>query len=159
MADLSPDSAVDDPLREFGPARRPERAQTRSAPPGVSDAVVEALGALSEALEVVENARGHLYAFHRLCGTADLTLQRAVRQLREAGQPELATEIDEVLVGRDVIADRWSYQVVEDYDANYWRVFRAAEAYARKRVGDVPMHVYEARMQHDEQHHGAGNDT
>jgi hypothetical protein len=62
-------------------------------------------------------------------------------------------------VGRDVIADRWSYQLVEDYDANYWRVFRAVEAYARRRVGDVPMHLYEARMQHDEQHHGAGNDT
>ena len=42
-------------------------------PPGVNDATVEALGKVSEALEAVEAARGHLYAFHRLCGTADLT--------------------------------------------------------------------------------------
>ena len=43
-------------------------------PDGVSDETVSGLGKLSEALEAVEAARGHLYSFHRLCGTADLTL-------------------------------------------------------------------------------------
>ena len=41
----------------------PDRAHQR--PPGVGDATVAALGKLSEALECVEDARGHLYAFHR----------------------------------------------------------------------------------------------
>src|SRR5690242_21495733 len=58
-------------------------AHTR--PPGTSDATVEALGKLSEALEVVEDARGDLYAFHRKCGMANLTLGEAVRLLRDAG--------------------------------------------------------------------------
>ena len=50
-------------------------AHTR--PPGTSDATVAALGKLSEALEVVEDARGRLYGFHRLTG-------RAFRATREA---------------------------------------------------------------------------
>jgi hypothetical protein len=56
-----------------------------------------------------------------------------------------------VLVGRNVIADSWSDELVEDYDANYWRVFREMVAHARRQVGDVPMHLYEARLQYDEQ--------
>lgn len=35
------------------------------------DATVAAAGKLSEALEIVEHARGLLYGFHRLCGSAE----------------------------------------------------------------------------------------
>lgn len=145
-----------DPVTRFGSARHPERTPLRSVPPGVTEQTVEALGALSAALEAAEDARGHLYAFHRLCGTADLTLQRAVTDLRAAGHVSIADELDEVLVGRDVIAGRWSYQLVEDYDAHYWQVFRAMEAHARQQAGDVPIHLHEALMQSDEQQHSGG---
>jgi len=57
-------------------------------------------------------------------------LQDAVRALREAGRGGLADEIDDVLVGRDVIGDCWTFQLVEQYDEQYWAVFREAEAYA-----------------------------
>lgn len=50
-------------------------------------------------------ARGHLYAFHRLSGTADWLLQDAVDALRDAGSPLLAEQVEQVLVGRDAIAD------------------------------------------------------
>ena len=66
-------------------------------PEGVDDATVEALGKLSEALEVVEDARGHLYGFHRLTGTADLALGEAVDLLREAGHAELADRLRAVV--------------------------------------------------------------
>lgn len=46
----------------------------RPRPDGVTDAEVEALGTLSEALEWVERARGRLYDFHQLSGHADLLL-------------------------------------------------------------------------------------
>ncbi|MCU1572793.1 MAG: hypothetical protein JWO93_875, partial [Micrococcaceae bacterium] len=59
--------------------------QAHSRPAGTSDATVKALGKLSEALEVVEHARGYLYGFHRLTGTADLALGEAVELLRDAG--------------------------------------------------------------------------
>ncbi|MGH8861137.1 MAG: hypothetical protein ACRDVG_07855 [Jatrophihabitantaceae bacterium] len=72
----------------------------------MSDATVDALGKLSAALETADHARGHLYAFHRLSGSCDLALQSAVTELREAGHGNLADEIDEVLIGREVIAGR-----------------------------------------------------
>jgi hypothetical protein len=141
--------------RQHGSARRPDRAAARQRPPGTDDATVAALGKLSEALEVAEQARGFLYGFHRLCGTADLTLQDAVDLLRKAGHGELADDVSETLVGRDVIAGRWSFQLVEDYDAGYWQVFRDAEQHARAACGVADAHVFEAEMKHREQGGGS----
>jgi len=61
---------------------------------------VNAVGQISAAFEVAENARGMLYVFHRMSGEADLALQEGLLALRKAGPAELADEIDELLVGR-----------------------------------------------------------
>ena len=108
---------------------------------------------MSEALEVVEDARGHLYAFHRLSGHADLTLQDGVRQLRAAGRDGLADLVEDMLVGRDVIDGRWTFQLVEAYDAQYWSAFRDVEASPARRTGLEP-HTYEAEMKVAEQTDG-----
>jgi hypothetical protein len=135
----------------FGSAKHPERPSARPRTAGLDDATVAALGKLSEALEVVENARGHLYEFHRMSGMADLTLQEATKDLRAAGHADLADEVELVLVGRDVVPGHWTFELVEAYDAQYWTVFRAVEEEARNRfAGGVP-HVYEAEMKRDEQ--------
>ncbi|MCM6775390.1 hypothetical protein NDR87_16065 [Nocardia sp. CDC159] len=84
-------------------------------------ATVEAVGKLTEALEIVEVARGHLYAFHRSTGTADFAVERAARSLRAAGHSELADRLDAELVGRNVLPGRWTFQVVEDYENTYCR--------------------------------------
>lgn len=139
-------------LREkYGSAQHPGRPVARTRAPQLDSVTVEALGKLSEALEVVENARGHLYEFHRMSGMADLTLQDAVRQLRAAGHEELADDIDEVLVGRDVVAGMWTFQLVESYDEQYWTVFRGVEQLARDRLADGTKHVFEAEMKREEQ--------
>ena len=119
-------------------------------PEGMGDATVDALGRLSKALETAEDARGHLYAFHRLSGRADLDLQDAIAALGAAGHQELADTIDTVMTGRNVIADRWTFEVVEDYDANYITPFRAAEQVARAQF-DAPPHLAEAEMKAREQ--------
>ena len=118
-------------------------------PPGTSDATIAALGRLSEALEIVEEARGHLYAFHRRCGTADLTLGDAVEQLRSAGHAELADRIEADLVGRNVLAGRWSFQVVEEYDDGYYATFREHERRARDELAGGRRHLFEAEMKED----------
>jgi hypothetical protein len=118
-------------------------------PAGVSDETVRALGKLSEALEAVEDARGRLYSFHRLTGTADLALGEAVDLLREAGHPELADEIEREIVGRNVIEGRWTFQIVEDYDANYYAAFKDAEERARERLVGGRKHLFEAEMKED----------
>ncbi len=94
--------------------------------PGMDDKTVEAVGKITEALETTERARGHLYSFHQLTGSADLQLGEGVDLLRQAGHTELADRIEHDLVGRNVIDGRWTFQVVEEYDDTYWSTFRAA---------------------------------
>jgi hypothetical protein len=118
-------------------------------PDGVSEATVEALGSLSAAIEVIEHARGLLYGFHRLTGTADLNIGEAVEQLRKAGHTELADRIDTELVGRNVIAGRWTFQIVEDYDDGYYATAKELERTARERLVGGKRHLFEAGMKED----------
>jgi hypothetical protein len=143
-------------LRRFGPAAHPERPVAKQRPAGASDELVAALGKLSEALEVVEEARGLLYTFHRRSGRADLTLQEAVQALHDAGEHETARQVADLLIGRDVIPGCWTFQIVEQYDAQYWQPFRAVEAEVRQRLAGGTMHIYEAEMKHREQQPGQG---
>ena len=113
-------------------------------------ATVEALGKISEALETVERARGHLYSFHQLSGSADLALQEGVAKLRAAGHDELAEEIAAGLVGRNVLPDRWTFQIVEEYDDGYWSVFREYENKARQSLAGGRRHLFEANMKDEE---------
>ncbi|WBC09138.1 hypothetical protein [Micromonospora sp. WMMA1947] len=122
----------------------PDQAHRR--PDGVSDATVEALGKLSEALECVERARGHLYELHQLIGHADLMLDDAVQIFRSAGHPALAERIDRELLGRNVIAGRWTFQIVEDFDDGYYALFRELDRQARDELVEGRRHLYEAEM-------------
>ena len=146
---------TDDLIARFGSARHPDRPVAHRRPDDIDDAEVDADGQISAAFEIVENARGVLYGFHRMSGEADLALQKAVSALRRAGHPELADEIDEVLVGRDVIPGRWTFQLVEAYDSQYWEVFRAVTAKVRLALAGGAPHLFEAEMKVREQTDGA----
>jgi len=146
---------VSDLRAKFGSARHPERPVAHQRPAATDDATVDAVGKISAAFEVVENARGMLYAFHRMSGEADLALQDGLKALRDAGQHALADEIDDVLVGRDVVRDMWTFQIVEAYDEQYWQVFQAVERLVRDELSGGAPHVYEAEMKRREQTGGA----
>jgi hypothetical protein len=122
---------------------------THQRPEGVSDLTVEALGKLSEALEVVENARGFLYNFHRLTGTADLNLSEAEELFRQAGHTEIADRLSSDIIGRNVIEGRWTFQIVEDYDDNYYSEFKSFEKEARDTLVEGKRHLFEAEMKED----------
>lgn len=122
------------------------RDEAHEVPAGVDDATVEAVGRLTEALETVERARGHLYSFHQLTGEADFKIGDAVEQLRAAGHPELADRLDTEIVGRNVLPGRWTFQVMEEYDDGYWEPLRAAERAVRERLVDGRRHLAEARL-------------
>ena len=141
----------DDLVARFGSARHPERPPAHPVPDGVDDDTVAALGELSAAFEVIEEARGHLYAFHRRSGTADLALQQALDHLRKAGHHDLADEIDQVLVGRDVLPGLWTFQIVEAYDRGYHDVWQAAVAKAERVLGGGLPHLAESGMKEQEQ--------
>jgi hypothetical protein len=115
-------------------------------PAGASDELVSATGKLSEALEFVERARGHLYEFHQLMGHADLLLDDVVDGLRDAGQPELADRVADELVGLNVLPGRWTFQVVEEFDAGYYATFRGLEQDVRDETMAGRKHVLEAEL-------------
>jgi hypothetical protein len=112
----------------------------------MNDATVDAVGKLSEAFEVIEDARGSLYRFHRLSGTADFALGEAVGLLRAAGHTELADRIDAELVGRNVLPGKWTFQIVEGYDDEYYSRFQQFVTEAREQLTGGERHTYEARL-------------
>ncbi|ACZ89614.1 MULTISPECIES: hypothetical protein [Streptosporangium] len=122
-----------------------------SPPPDIDDTTVEALGRLSEALETTERARGHLYSFHQLTGHADLQLDRVVELLRAAGHPDLADVVADELIGRNVLPDRWTFQIMEEYDDGYYRFFAGLEKRIRDQLAGGRRHLYEARMKRERQ--------
>lgn len=118
-------------------------------PDGASDDTVEAVGKVSEALEYVERARGHLYSFHQLMGHADLLLGTACDKLRAAGHAEIADRLWQDMVGRNVLQGRWTFQVVEEFDDDYWSLLRAHEERVRDELMQGRRHVFEAEMKQD----------
>ncbi len=126
-----------------------------SRPAGLDDATVAALGKLSEAFEVIEQARGSLYAFHRLTGRADLALGDAVTLFQDAGHAELAAALEQQLLGRNVLHGRWTFQIVEEYDDGYYALFRSLEERARDELAGGRRHLYEAEMKEARRTHGA----
>lgn len=138
--------------RDAAPQDGPD--ESHQVPDDVDAATVEAVGKLTEALETTERARGHLYTFHQLTGSADLELGEAVRKLREAGHADVAANLERELVGRNVIHGRWTFQVVEDYDDHYWSAFRGAERRVRELLTDGRRHLFEAGMKEDRRTHG-----
>jgi hypothetical protein len=134
------------------PMDRPSPQHQR--PAGVDSGTVAAVGKLTEALETVERARGHLFTFHQLTGSADLELEEAVGGLREAGHHELADRIEEELIGRNVLPGRWTFQIIEEYDDGYYRVFHELERLTREQLVDGRRHLYEAEMKEDRRTHG-----
>jgi hypothetical protein len=115
-------------------------------PDGVSDETVEAVGSVSEALEYVERARGHLYSFHQLMGHADLVLGQACDKLRAAGHDAVADRLERDLVGRNVLHGRWTFQIVEEFDDDYWSIFRDHDRRVREELQQGVRHLFEAEM-------------
>lgn len=115
-------------------------------PAGVDDQTVAAVGKLTEALETVERARGHLYEFHQLVGSANAHLESAVQMLRRCGHVDLADQIGDELVGRNVLPGRWTFQVLEEFDDGYWSCFHEHEQRARRQLLAGRRHVYEAEL-------------
>ena len=128
-------------------------------PADVDDATVEAVGLVTEALETTERARGHLYSFHQLTGSADLKLGEAVDKLRAAGHDAVADRVEREIIGRNVLPGRWTFQIMEEYDDTYWSPFRAMEQEVRDALTGGRRHLFEAGMKEERRTHGHPHHT
>lgn len=115
-------------------------------PEGVTDETVEAVGKLSAALDHVEDARGHLYAFHRLMGSAESTMEEAEALMRKAGHTELADTMERDILGGNPIPGMWSFQMVEEYDDGFYTRAKALHQRTLDELMDGQRHVFEAEM-------------
>lgn len=128
-------------------------------PEGADDPTVAAAGKVSEAMEWVIRARGRLYDLHQMIGHADATFGQAVEMLAEAGHTELAEGLRGELVGRNVLRDHWTFEVVEDFDATYYAVADRWDRRVRDELMDGRLHVHEAEMKADRREAGPRDDT
>ncbi len=120
--------------------------EAHSRPSGTSDDEVVAAGKLTEALERLERARGALYTFHQLIGSADEQLDEVVELLRGTGHDALADGITEELLGRNVLAGRWTFQLLEEFEDGYCACWRKWERAALDELTAGRRHVYEAEL-------------
>ncbi len=120
----------------------------------MDDATVEACGRLSEALEWVERARGHLYSFHQMIGHADVLFDDAADALSQAGHSQLAGLVRGDVVGRDVLDGRWTYQVVEEFDDGFYQRAVSTEQRVREDLVEGRRHLFEAEFQQRRRHDG-----
>ena len=115
-------------------------------PDATSDIAVRASGIMSEALERIERARGALYDAHQLIGGADAALDDVIELLHEAGHDATADAMQQDLVGKDVIEDRWTYQLVEEFDDGFYAAWQRWEKRIRDELTGGRRHVQEAEM-------------
>ncbi len=123
-------------------------------PAGASDALVDAVGQMSEAFEWVERARERLYDFHQMMGHADELFDHAADALKAAGETDTARFVRTEIVGRNVINGRWTFQLVEEFDDCYYGPIRDVDRLVRDRFVDGKRHVREAEMKEQRRTHG-----
>ncbi|WP_414944711.1 hypothetical protein [Amycolatopsis sp. cmx-11-32] len=116
------------------------------SPSEPDEATVDAVGKLVAAFETVEQARGQLYAFHRLTGSADFALDEAAEALRKAGHSEWAERIQSELIGLNVLPERWTFQLVEEYDDGYYAAFRELTRDVSGDLAGGRRHLHEERI-------------
>ncbi|MGQ0744089.1 MAG: hypothetical protein ACT4OS_07095 [Acidimicrobiales bacterium] len=113
---------------------------------GLSADVVAAVGKVTEALEWIERARGRLYDFHQLVGHADATFEAAAVALEECGQQQWAARVRHEVVGRNVLDGRWTFQVIEEFDAGYYAEARNCEEALRDDLTGGERHLFESHL-------------
>lgn len=135
---------------------QPDAAHAR--PEEADDATVAAVGTASEAFEYLIRARGHLYSWHQLMGHVDALMGEAADQLEAAGHGGLADELRRTHLGRNAIRDRWSFEVVEDFDATYYTSAEAWDRRLRDELMEGRPHVHEAEMKGERRADGPTDD-
>ena len=128
--------ATDDSSGDSGPA------------PDLTERECAALHEVELGLEWFQRAQGHLLEFHHATGHGMDHLREAESLLRAAGYDDLADAIRDELLPRGVVdEDRWSYDVVENYQASLLTDARHLERAVRSELADGKRHVRERRQE------------
>jgi len=125
---------------------------TDSDRPGadLTELEVEALHEVELGVEWLRRAHGKLLEFHHNTGHAMEHLAEAEELLRESRHEDLADEIRDRHLPRGVVdEDRWSYDVLESFEADFMTELTAFEEFARMDLADGRRHVAERRQERE----------
>ncbi len=110
----------------------------------------EALHSVELGVEWLHRAHGDLVEFHHKTGHAMDHLAEAEQQLRACGHTEVADALRDEYLPRGVIdEDRWSYDVLESYQAGFLSALTAFEKQVRDEIADGRRHVTERQQERE----------
>ncbi|ELY92959.1 hypothetical protein C483_06495 [Natrialba hulunbeirensis JCM 10989] len=113
----------------------------------LSDAERDALHDLQLGIEHVHRAYGTLLEFHHQLGHAMDRISDAEDELREAGHEEWADTIRDQHLPAGAISDQWTYELVEEFSAEFITEIDDFETAVRDDLADGVGHVRERRQQ------------
>ena len=87
---------------------------------------------------------------------ADHCFQRVLLDVAVGGvwYDAVAERLETEVIGRNVVHGRRTFQIVEDFDDNYWSAFREHERRVRDELQRGVRHVFEAEMKERRRSHG-----
>ena len=113
----------------------------------LTDAEKEALHDMQVGIEHVGRARGRLLDFHHEIGDAFDHFESARERLREAGHDDLADELRDRHLPAGVVGDRWTFELVTEFDEGFYAEITGFESDVREEVADGEIHVAEQELQ------------
>ncbi|MCU4743780.1 hypothetical protein [Natronoglomus mannanivorans] len=124
----------------------------------LTDAEQDALHELQLAIEHIHRSYGNLLAFHHELGHAMNRMAEAETLLREDGHEEWADELRDDHLPRGAVEDRWTYELVEDFQADFLAPLDRFEDSVRDELADGIGHVTERRYQRRLRERAEGGD-
>lgn len=116
----------------------------------LSDAERSALHEVELGIEWLHRAHGALIEFHHNTGHAMDHFARAEELFRESGATELADALRDEHLPRGVVdGDRWSYDLLEDFQEGFLPEMVEFETEARRLISDGRRHVTERAQERD----------
>lgn len=115
----------------------------------LTDAERDALHEMQVGIEHVRRGYGRLLDCHHQVGRGMDRFDAAREKLREAGHDELADELRDRHLPSGAVGDRWTYELVEEFEANFLTAISEFEASARERLADGRNHVSEREYQRE----------
>ncbi|WP_290819238.1 hypothetical protein [Halovivax sp.] len=114
----------------------------------LTETELEALHEVELGLEWLQRAQGELIEFHHATGHGMDHLDLAESRLRESGHEALADALrQEVLPHGVVDGDRWSYDVLEDFQDTILTEIEGFERRTREELAGGRRHVLERRQE------------
>jgi len=115
--------------------------------PALSETELSALHEAELGIEWLRRAHGSLVEVHHATGHAMDHLHDAEATLREAGHTALADQLRDELLPSGAIEDRWTYDLLETFEAGILTDVTDYERRVRAELADGERHITERRQE------------